>query len=66
MTKKDYILLAQAVQTERSQPGFYGKVSEHVHTETLNRLAIQLACRLEEDNPRFDRDRFLSACGVQS
>lgn len=33
--------------------------------ESKRRVAERLADRLAKDNPRFDRKRFLEACGVE-
>ena len=54
MTRKDYILIAEVIAT-----------SWHTSAETKRELAVNMADALETDNPRFDRDRFLVACGVQ-
>lgn len=62
MTRKDYIRIAEAIQSARytcSQAG----------TETANKacnvVAFEFARLLAADNPRFDRERFLTACGVE-
>lgn len=34
--------------------------------KVLDIVANNLATYFESDNPRFDRDRFLSACGIKS
>jgi hypothetical protein len=36
----------------------------HSSGETKRDIAVTLANVFEIDNPRFDRDRFLVACGV--
>jgi hypothetical protein len=51
MTKKDYVLIAENIKAY---------VSELDRRALANAMAIRLA----EDNPRFDRDRFLEACGT--
>jgi hypothetical protein len=48
MTRKDYVLIAKAIQESAD------KVE----------IAHALAAILGADNPRFDRARFLAACGV--
>ena len=55
MTRKDYILNADAIKAQHKP---------HNDTETVQEIALSLADLLEGDNPRFDRDRFLTACGV--
>lgn len=53
MTKKDYVLIAQAVAEVGSRG--YGDIGPVAH---------QIADALATDNPRFDRERFLKACGL--
>jgi hypothetical protein len=57
MTRKDYQLIAQV----------FANVGEMVElSETIGAdLARNLADALQTDNPRFDRARFLEACGVK-
>jgi hypothetical protein len=59
MTRKDYVLIAAAVSAAAipSQP-----MAEFAREA----VAVRLADALGRDNPRFDRERFLKACGVQS
>lgn len=63
MTRKDYVLIADtikgAINYEQDFNNDQSKVSGFKH------LALALASTLESDNPRFDRDRFLDACGVK-
>lgn len=57
MTKKNYIRIARAIadalQRENANP-----------RATLNVLASRVADELALDNPRFDRPRFMRACGL--
>ncbi len=53
MTRKDYVLIAEVIAT-----------SWHANAEAKRTLAISFAEALETDNPRFDSERFLRACGV--
>ena len=53
MTRKDYILIAAAIAC----------VDDY---DARQEAASYLAINLAKDNPRFDRVRFLEACGVQS
>lgn len=55
MTKKDYIAIADILQT------FTGIEPERGDAE---RIATEVADYCEKENPLFDRERFLSACGV--
>jgi hypothetical protein len=38
--------------------------TEHGDAATLNAVANDLASMFKADNPRFDRARFLNACGL--
>lgn len=64
MTRKDCVAIAAAlskltlyVTDERG-----ASVIKTHHARVCNALADHMA----NDNPRFDRDRFLKACGVKS
>ena len=63
MTRKDYIAIAAALSNVRNSyapnwdPNLFRACDDH---------AKQLAHVLAQDNPRFDRARFLKAAGVQS
>jgi hypothetical protein len=61
MTRKDYILIAQAIKAEVDQ---YLRGDEP-ERQALRLLADQLAHRLLQDNNRFDFDRFIKACGFE-
>lgn len=65
MTKKDYVLIATAIAASRGC-----KLGEDANTEWFRKgqadVAYVLAGALERENPRFDRARFLAACGVYS
>jgi hypothetical protein len=59
MTRKDYILIAEALKrawNTEAESAFPG----------VQAAARNLAESLARDNPRFDRERFLKAAGVQS
>ena len=68
MTRKDYIAFAAMLKTERgahfdSVP--YDQMTEWQNGtyDQWNTIALNLAGVLAQDNPRFDRARFLAACG---
>jgi len=63
MTKKDFELIAQAVREAREGLGHDGKAGADAFT--LNRVSDRLCRALSATNGRFDRDRFLRACGVE-
>jgi len=57
MTRKDYVRVSTVINTER-----IGATSPDV-LESLERVAGDLAAWFAGDNPRFDKGRFLAACG---
>jgi hypothetical protein len=65
MTRKDYVALAAALRDtlliNLSTPDQLAG-AKAAHHSAVTRVAVVLA----RDNPRFDRARFLAACGVQS
>jgi hypothetical protein len=56
MTKKDYELIARSIRVDRELLDFNGK-------GTADYLSAGLAEQLSAMNPRFDKRRFLDACG---
>ena len=60
MTKKDYELIAKVIKVHAN---FKCTYTDQRKVEMLD-LAIDLAVYFQEENPRFDRDRFLKACGL--
>jgi len=65
MTRKDYELIAAAIAGQHSEiPSDEPKVWESAYKCGVTDAARALADALAEDNPRFDRARFLAACGV--
>ena len=63
MTRKDYILIADALKAARSS---YTLPNVAIYHNGIDNAAHRLADALDRDNPRFDRERFLKAAGVQS
>ena len=59
MTKKDYIRIATAIKSGTPIPGAATAASVHYQ------VAHAMADTLEQENPHFDRSRFLAACGIQ-
>lgn len=69
MTKKDYQLLAGRIKAEIEYHNIYvgdAKLEAHALSCTIGieGLALSLAEDLARDNPRFDADKFLDACGI--
>ena len=63
MTKKDYITIAQAI-SDGALINLSCQADVTVNTDTRRQIAHVMASKLAKDNDRFDRERFLKACGV--
>lgn len=65
MTRKDYERIASIINETRDTviPG-----GEHrmYSDSTLYNLADRMADELQRENPKFNRERFISACGFSS
>lgn len=61
-TKQHYEAIAKIIKQEIEWSESYQ--TEGVRTNTCKHIALDLAQYFESDNPRFDRKRFLEACGV--
>jgi hypothetical protein len=59
MTRKDYELIAAAVKVS-----YDGYAHLPAQVQAIHSVAISLSVALRSDNPRFDSDRFLVACGI--
>lgn len=59
MTRKDYELIARVMADLNADFNNGGE-----DTVSLSIVAGQLADALEDTNPRFNRELFLTACGV--
>lgn len=60
MTKKDYELIADSLKNS-----LYLFKGHNIRTETIEATIHQLAKDLETTNIKFDRTRFLQACGIE-
>ncbi len=61
MTRQDYELIAAALRAGRPKLSDYESEGKRSIWEVNVKLLTEA---LEADNPRFDRERFLRACGV--
>ena len=61
MTRKDYKLIAEVFKSANENWLGFSETPSAVLAGTARSLATQLA----QENPRFDRARFLEACGVK-
>jgi hypothetical protein len=57
MTRKHYEKMAGVIRRHRQEDNGYA--SGAIHS-----IADDLACIFEADNPRFDRAKFFTACGL--
>ena len=65
MTKKHFIAIAEimtdaAYGLDRDTADVFPTSGKEMHADIVGRLSDYFA----DDNPNFDRDRFLKACGV--
>lgn len=66
MTKKDYELIANTLWGEAySEPGILCEAWEYMDNEYAE-MVEALAYRFEQNNPKFNRSKFLQACGLES
>lgn len=63
MTKKDYIVIANAMKAATKFAVYRNSVDAR---DTHALICNELAANLKMTNPRFDRIKFLSACGLSS
>jgi hypothetical protein len=65
MTRKHFKQIADAMQNLRKFEAHDAEMSETVaHAVRFSSVVDSLAKVLADSNPRFDRDRFLTACGI--
>lgn len=62
MTRKDYILIAEALATAKRTAEPMSPGAKAMHREASESLAMYLG----QANPRFDSARFLKAAGVDA
>lgn len=66
MTRKDYVLIADALKCVRTSAAGRDEGELEDRLAQWSEDCEAVADALANDNPRFDRDRFLKACGVAS
>jgi len=64
MTKKDYELIAKAINDVYFGLRTHSPATDtrEIGVQTLGRLVANLGQRLQQDNPKFNPDRFMEAC----
>jgi hypothetical protein len=65
MTKKDYIAVAAAINSQVSVTYRGDAIHQALRAQTLQDVAEQLCIVFARENARFSHDRFLVACGVK-
>ena len=55
MTRKHYVAIAEIIALH----------NEEHSNEIITALAGHMANYFKRDNPKFDRERFLTACGIE-
>ena len=66
MTKKHYVAIANIIRLNLRSAGNHTR-KEHREIEAYadTSTAMQLADYFATDNPKFNRDTFLTACGIE-
>ena len=65
MTKKHFEAIASVIKNVREGVAESTlSMTDITANDALNYVSIRLADVCESDNPNFDRDKFLRACGV--
>lgn len=65
MSKKDYVMIARVIRTQRDQladrPGL-----DSLAVAVLESTAARLSAAFGLDNPRFQKGKFMEACGFHA
>jgi hypothetical protein len=64
MTKRDFILIAETLKNER--PDRDGTKWADGARDLWSTTVLAFANALATKNPRFDKERFFDACGLES
>ena len=65
MTRKDYVLIAEAMKDSRPAANIdKGSLTGMNMWSVWIETGRNIAAALQTDNPNFNRSRFLAACGV--
>ena len=65
MTKKDFELIAKSIFYVRKNMEFLSAEQRQGAKVISRGIAYSLCDNLFIDNPRFNRDKFLKACGIE-
>lgn len=58
MSKKDYVRIAAAIKEVYERTSNSGKIA-------VTEVACNLSDEMKSDNSRFDRHKFMAACGME-
>lgn len=65
MTRKDYKLIAEGIREEVMYIEFNEKLLRpDIQMSGIRRVVVSLCASLRNDNPRFDSNKFMQACGL--
>jgi hypothetical protein len=64
MTRKDYIIIADAISNARDRLKHYGW-NDFSTENALKEVCWHLSIKLREDNSNFNSDKFFVACGYE-
>jgi hypothetical protein len=65
MTKKDYELIASIIKDYIDYSYNVEDTDDFIVHDYAERIAYKMAETLASKNPRFDKEKFLKACGVE-
>ncbi len=69
MTRKDYVLISDALAAAKPEPHKEaeeaGEIATLAEEVAWRNCCLYVANALDHDSPRFDKDRFLKACGME-
>lgn len=63
MTKKDYELIARWLKYTMYDDG---QVNTELEVAGIEQVCENLAIAFEQNNPKFNRSKFLKACGLEA
>ncbi len=64
MTKKDYVLIAQAIKKHTKLNRIHDFNFKQGYSCSAMNIACELSYAFQQENPQFSKEKFLSACGV--
>lgn len=65
MTKKYCIAIAEIIKMNMVDEPYLTKADNALINDTVANIGRELASFLVSNNPKFDREKFLIACGIE-